>query len=175
MSDEQILRGEFEIPVTAKLVEITSSPQTPGWFGREGLKIVAVFQFAPSDFQDYIEFTEVEGTWFPLPPSREFISKITGVKTSLEALRRSEELLAEEAPGLSARVLPSEEELLENWIDQLTLDSEFGKYQCRTAGDNLLNAPKVPCRDRAGALNDFMLAVLDEEALKLRVFVHTSY
>jgi hypothetical protein len=175
MSDEQILRDEFDIPLKAELVEITSSPQTPGWFGREGLKITAVFQFAHSDFQNYIQTLKEDGTWAPLPPSREFISRITGVKTHLEALRRSEELLAEESPGWSARVLPSEEELLENWMEQLPLDSKSGLYQCQTAGDNLMNAVKVPCRDRAGDLNDFMLAVLDEEALNLRVFVHTSY
>jgi hypothetical protein len=175
MSDERILRDEFDVPVATELVEITSSPPNPGWFGREGLRITAVFQFAPAEFQDYIKSAEEDGTWAPLPPSPEFITRITGVRSHLEALRRSEEILAEEPPGTSTRVLPTEEELLGNWMDQLPLDSESGMYQCKTAGDNLLNAVKVPCRDRAGDLNDFMLAVLDEEALTLRVFVHTSY
>jgi len=174
-SDEQILRDEFDIPVATELLEITSSPPNPGWFGREGLRITAVFQFAQAEFQDYVKAAEEEGTWAPLPPSREFITRITGVKSHLEALCRSEEILAEELPGRSARVLPTEEELLENWMEQLPFDTESGMYECKTAGDNLLNAVKVPCRDRAGDLNDFMLAVLDEEALTLRVFVHTRY
>ncbi len=175
ISDERVLRNEFDIPVTAELVEITSSPETPGWFGREGLKISATFQFSHSDFQDYMKRAEEEETWVPLPPSREFIYKITGIRSYLEALRRTEEILAEQLPEGGGQTFPAEEELYKNWMEQLPLDNECGMYQCKTAGDDLLNAVKVPCKERAGDLDDFMLAVLDEEGRKLRVFVHTSY
>jgi hypothetical protein len=175
LSDEQILREEFHIPSSAKLVEIVSSPEQPGWFGREGLEITATFQFSDADFSVYKKAEKIDRTWLPTPPTKDFIFKITGIRSYRAGLQRSNEVLSEHFPEGTAFSVPSEDELYRDWKERLPLDISQGYYQCKTAGNDILHATKVLCSDRQGDLNDFMLAVIDEEQLELKVFVYTSY
>ncbi len=55
------------------------------------------------------------------------------------------------------------------------LDTRTGFYLCRTAGDNVLYAKKTrPCAC-VEQLNDIILGVLDTNARRLSVVVHSAY
>lgn len=171
-SDEQVLRQEFELPAKAQLVMIESYPKS---LVREGLKIDAIFEFSSSDFDAYREKVEQDSHWKPLPLSRSFLMKITGVRRKVESLKRSYELRGEPIPEPGSIYNPTEEQLLGQWKENLPLDVKNGFYRCLTAGDNIMYASKVSCSQKPGDLNDFMLAVLDLDNKTLRVKVHTAY
>jgi hypothetical protein len=174
-SDESVLRDEFDIPAAATLVSIRATPETPGWFGREGLEIEAEFAFAPDEFESYRDAAQSQAAWQPVPVSDEDLRKMTGLRSYLTALEHSNKVVAEAVPTAAARPVPSEEELLARWKERLPLDTQSGLWSCRTAGDNIMYAERVPCSSKPGDLNDFMLAVLDFDTRRLRVHVHTSY
>jgi len=48
------------------MLSLVSNPKTPGFFGREGLRISAVFQFNPHQFEDYISRIDDKKTWKPI-------------------------------------------------------------------------------------------------------------
>jgi hypothetical protein len=174
-SDESVLRDEFEIPARATLVWIRATPEAPGWFGREGLEIEAEFAFKSDEFESYREAAQGHPGWLPVPISDDDLIKMTGLRSYLSALEHSNKVVAETVPTAVARPVPSEEELLERWSERLPIDVESGLWSCRTAGDNIMYAKRVPCSAKPADLNDFMLAVLDFDTHKLRVHVHTSY
>jgi hypothetical protein len=64
--DEQRLRQYWQIPDHVALISLTSKPQTGGTFGREGLKLYAVFKFSPDELQRYRK-TFRQADWQPLP------------------------------------------------------------------------------------------------------------
>jgi hypothetical protein len=64
--DEQRLRKYWQIPDRAALISLTSNPQPGGTFGREGLRIYAVFRFSPDKLQEYRKSFR-EADWLPLP------------------------------------------------------------------------------------------------------------
>lgn len=173
--DEQVLRDEFDLPASVRLVAIDSRPKTPGWFGREGLQIWATFEFQSADFDAYRAKVERDSRWKPLPLTRSFIVKITGVRRTVESRQRAYELRGETIPEPGSIYNPTEHQLLEEWMKNLPLDIKHGFYRCLTAGNNLLYASKVSCFEKPGDLNDFMLAVLDLDHKIIRVRVHTAY
>jgi len=65
--DEKDLRNQFRIPSEVVLLFLESDPKLPGWFGREGLTISAVFQFDNRQFKDYLVKIENEEVWRPIP------------------------------------------------------------------------------------------------------------
>ena len=174
-SDESVLRDEFDIPVDAILASMRATPETPGWFGREGLEIEAEFAFQPASLQTYRERAQSLAAWQPMPIPDEALMKMTGIRSYLRALEDSNRVLGEAVPSIPARPIPESQQLLESWKERLPLDVASGLWSCRTAGDNIMYAKKVPCSSKAGDLNDFMLAVLDIDTRTLKVHVHTSY
>lgn len=172
LSDEQVLRQQFELPAKVKLLVIESYPKS---LVREGLKIDATFEFSSRDFETYLDKVEQDGHWKPLPLSRSSLLKITGVRRVIEHRRRRAELEGETLPEPGSIYNPTEEQLLESWMENLPLDVKNGFYRCLTAGDNIMYERKVSCSEKPGNLNDFMLAVLDLDNKTLRVKVHTAY
>lgn len=65
--DEKDVRNQFHIPSEVVLLFLESNPKFPGWFGREGLTISAVFQFNDMQFKDYLVKFENEEVWSPIP------------------------------------------------------------------------------------------------------------
>lgn len=171
-SDERVLRKEFALPATAKLFMIDSQPKS---LVREGLKIDATFEFTSTDFTIYLEQLKQDSYWKPLPLSRSFIIKITGIGRLLEYQKQRYELQGQSLPEPGSVYNPTEEQLLEAWMKKLPLDVKNGLYRCLTAGDNIMYASKIPCSQKPGDLNDFMLAVLDLDNKILRIKVHTAY
>lgn len=175
-SDEQILRREFSLSSTVKLLSIKSYPEKPGFFGREGLDITASFQFDPAEFEKFLKNVQQDQTWKPMPPDREFLIKMTGIRAHLKGVEKLSEVTGKPVPPLGSIYNPTEDQLYERWVPNLPLDVKDGIYQCKTAGDDLLHSSrKVPCSEKAGDLNDFMFAVLDTEQRVLRIKVHTRY
>lgn len=69
-SDETVIRKEFKIPDSAQLTFFKAAPEESGWFGREGLKIDAYFQFNQEDFEEYLADANQSNQWLPLPISK---------------------------------------------------------------------------------------------------------
>jgi hypothetical protein len=174
-SDEQLLRDEFKIPRTVVLDSISVFPQEAGWFGREGLTIDAAFRFSRSQFETYRQRAERDGRWKPMPPSREFLMKMLGIRSHVEAVARSYALLGKPAPPLGSVYNRTEDQLYDELTGRLPLDVQHGLYQCRTAGNDIMHALKVPCTALKGDLNDYMFAVLDLDGRVLRIRVHANY
>ncbi len=63
--DEQQLRRQFHIPSEVHLDSLASDPETAGWFGREGLRIRAVFQFTELQFDRYLSDMDNREVWSP--------------------------------------------------------------------------------------------------------------
>jgi hypothetical protein len=174
-TDEEILREEFDIPESVKTVSIKSSPEKGGWFGREGLKINAVFKFNDNDFREYINTIEKEPGWQPLPPTKEFLTKMGGIESRKEATIRSYREMGESIPEEGSVYNPTEEQLYENFISRLPLNAENGLYQCRTAGNNILYESKTVHTTLDKDLNDYMFAVMDYDKKELAISVSTNY
>jgi hypothetical protein len=112
-SDEQVLREEFRIPESAELLRLKAFPEKADHFGREGLKIDAVFKFNSDDFQTYRSQAEKSGNWKQLPVPKDFLIKMGGLKFKRQYFKDL-----------------TEEQLYEQYIAQLPLDVENGLYQC---------------------------------------------
>jgi hypothetical protein len=174
-SDEQVLRDEFRIPPEVVLDSMSVSPEEAGWFGREGLTIDAMFRFSPEQFQEYRRRAERDDRWKRMPPSREFLMRMLGIRSHTEALARSYAAQGESLPPAGSIYNPTEEQLYDRQASCLPLDVEYGLYQCKTAGNDIMHSFKVPCSSVKGDLNDYMLAVLDFDGKVLRIRVQTKY
>ena len=174
-SDEKVLRRAFSIPADVRLVSL-DAPTPGGWFGREGLEITAVFSFEPNQFDDYRREARDTGHWKPMPIEREFLLRILGVRSHRAALKRMNEEYRTQGMDQFVREIPTEDDVLALWAaPRLPLDVDHGMFCCLTAGTNLMHAIKRDCAKKSGDLNDFMLAVLDEDRRQLRVKAHTAY
>ncbi len=174
-SDEELLREEFRIPRGAALDSMSVYPKEAGWFGREGLTIDAVFRFSPEQFETYRRRAEQDDRWKPMPPSRGFLMKMLGIRSHIEGVARSYALQGKPVPPAGSVYNPTEEQLYDRLTARLPLDVEHGLYQCRTAGNDIMHLPKIPCSSVEGDLNDYMFAVLDFDKKLLRIKVHASY
>lgn len=174
-SDEQILREEFDIPNSAQTKLIESFPEEGGWFGREGLKINAVFKFNDAEFRNYKDKIEKEEGWQPLPPPKDFLMKMGGIKSHKEGRLRIYKEMGEEVPKEGSVYNPTEDQLYEQFISQLPLTASRGRYQCRSAGNNIMYNPKRIIVNPEKDLNDFMFAVLDYDKKELAIRVSTNY
>jgi hypothetical protein len=174
-SDEQLLRDEFKIPRTVVLDSMSVSPQEAGWFGREGLTIDAAFRFSDAQFEAYRRRAELNDQWKPMPPSWEFLMRMLGIRSHVEAVAKSYALQGKPTPPRGSVYNRTEDQLYDELTSRLPLDVEQGLYQCRTAGDDIMHSLKVPCSARNGDLNDYMFAVLDFDSRVLRIRVHANY
>jgi len=64
--DEKNIRRQLHIPASVTIVSLDSNPKTPGFFGREGLRISAVFQFNRRQFDRYVRTLDDEKIWKPV-------------------------------------------------------------------------------------------------------------
>jgi hypothetical protein len=159
-SDELALRREFAVPWGASVVLYAASPEEPGWFGREGLKITMVFRLSPVDAATFSRGALRSGRWRPLPIPAAELRHLAGIRTALAARTRTAQHTDTPLERFQATLPPL---------------PRAGHYQIRTAGDNIMGAPKriiSPLRDD---VNDFMLAVLDPAERTLTIRVSSSY
>jgi hypothetical protein len=63
--DESQARRQFHVPDEVAL-DTLISPQTSGWFGREGLHIRAVFHFTERQFREYVAALHSRSVWEPV-------------------------------------------------------------------------------------------------------------
>ena len=65
--DERQVRRQFRLPPNVRMDTLVSSPEGPGgWFGREGLRIRAVFRFDDAQFRDYVGALHDRERWQPV-------------------------------------------------------------------------------------------------------------
>jgi hypothetical protein len=65
--DEAFVRSEFDLPASARLVSLSAKPLRAGFFGREGLRTTAVFQFSPEDAKRFRDAVAAQPGWSSLP------------------------------------------------------------------------------------------------------------
>lgn len=174
-SDELALRNEFEIPRGAAVTSYETHPKEPGWFGREGLKVDIVFQLNDDDFRHYATKSSTVTQWRPLPIPEEFLRRMAAIETTKRSLVESYERRGEAPPAEGSVYNPTEQQMLDRFLKSLPPQPSHGLFQIRTAGDNIMHAPKSlydkPDRD----LNDFMLAMLDTDRKQIIIKVSTGY
>ena len=159
-SDELALRREFAVPWGASVVRYAASPEEPGWFGREGLKITMVFRLSPADAATFRSSALRSGRWRPLPIPAAELRHLAGIRTAMAS-----------RPDAAQHTGT----LLERFQASLPPLPRAGLYQIRTAGDNIMGAPKRIISPLRNDLNDFMLAVLDPAERTLTIRVSSNY
>ncbi|MEO0136849.1 MAG: hypothetical protein ABIL86_04875 [candidate division WOR-3 bacterium] len=174
-SDETILRREFSVPASAKTIYSHISPEEPGFFGREGLRIDIGFQFNEQDFQKYLTDALKNGKWRELPIPKDFLMKMLGIESTKQWIIKSYKNSGKELPEEGSVYNPTIEQLYEDALKSLDLPDTKGFYQCRTAGDDIMRKPKEIKMTLEKDLIDFMLAILDIEKRQLIIRVRTKY
>jgi hypothetical protein len=174
-SDELALRREFAVPWGASVVLYAASPEEPGWFGREGLKITMVFRLSPADAETFSRGALRSGRWRPLPIPAAELRHLAGIRTAIASRTRTAQLTGTLLEPAGSIHNPNAGQMLQSFQASLPPLPRAGLYQIRTAGDNIMGAPKriiSPLRDD---VNDFMLAVLDPAERTLTIRVSSSY
>jgi len=174
-TDEAILRSEFDIPEQARLIRYEAFPKESGWFGREGLKIDLAFQLDARDYAEYRSRAGVSGQWLPLPIPSEFLRRMAGLERQQTQLRLSYEMQGKAMPEAGSVYNPTDEQRLARFVASLPAIPIQGLFQCRSAGDDILHAPKTVHTRLESDLNDFMLALLDDGKRQILIKVSTSY
>ena len=64
--DETTIRRMFKVLPDVVLVSLQNEPKTGGTFGREGLRIGAIFQFSELQFSNYISLISDSEQWVPI-------------------------------------------------------------------------------------------------------------
>jgi hypothetical protein len=67
LADERDIRGRLQLPVEARLLSLSADPETAGTFGREGLRVVAMFEFTSADAESYGRRVAGASGWGELP------------------------------------------------------------------------------------------------------------
>ena len=174
-SDEAILRAEFDIPEQARLIRYEAFPKESGWFGREGLGIDIAFQLDARDYAEYRSRAGMSGQWLSLPIPSEFLHHMAGLERQQTQLRLSHELQGKAMPEAGSVYNPTDEQRLARFVAKLPAMPVQGLFQCRSAGDDILHAPKTVHTRLESDLNDFMLAILDDGRKQVLIKVSTSY
>ena len=174
-SDERVLRREFDIPKTATAVTYQATPSESGWFGREGLKITMVFQLSDADFTVMARAAADSGKWRRLPIPEGVLRHLAGIRTAKQSRIRIAQESGQALPPEGSVYNSTEEQLLERFKQSIPSRPRTGWYQIRTAGTDIMHAPKTvrPTLDKD--VNDFMLAMLDPEHHRVIVRVSTNY
>jgi hypothetical protein len=174
-SDESAIRKEFKIPDSAEMVYLEVYPKESGWFGREGLKIDAYFQFNDDDFNQFVSNAKKSNEWLPLPIPKDFLMHMFSVKTAREYRIRYHKEKNEPLPEEGSVYNPTEEQMLEAGIKSLPVTGPNGIFTLKAAGTDIMNEPKKTYTKLDKDLNDFMIGILDFDQKKLFVKVSTGY
>ena len=174
-SDESAIRKEFRIPRQAEVLSYSASPSEAGWFGREGLKIDIVFQLTPEDYGAYTAKATAGGTWAKLPIPDAYLRRMAAIESAkryrISAYTSGDETLPPEGSVYN----PTKQQMLEQFVESLPAQPEDGLFQVRTAGTDVLHAPKSVVLKPDRDLPDFMLAMLDNDRQRIVVKVSTGY
>lgn len=103
-SDERSLRNDLAIPESAKLLKLTADPNTSGTYGREGLRIHAVFQLTSVGLDDYRRSYRID-QWRPLPLPNELLGTPEG-PAELAALTGPGHYFCDVAPWIASEDPP---------------------------------------------------------------------
>jgi hypothetical protein len=174
-SDELALRREFAVPWDATVVRYVASPEEPGWFGREGLKITMVFRLSPAAAETFRRSALRSGRWRPLPIPPAELRHLAGIRTALASRTRLAQVTGTPLEPAGSLHNPSGGQMLESFQATLPPLPRAGWYQIRTAGDNIMGAPKRIISPLRHDVNDFMLAVLDPAQRTLTIRVSSNY
>lgn len=174
-SDEDSIRNEFKIPDSTEMVYFEVYPKESGWFGREGLKINAYFQFNEEDFNQYVSNVKKSNEWLPLPIPKDFLMHMFSVKTAREYRIRYHKEKNESLPEEGSVYNPTKEQMLEAGVKSLPVTGPNGIFTLKAAGTDIMNEPKKTYTKLDKDLNDFMIGILDFDQKKLFVKVSTGY
>jgi len=174
-SDEDSIRTEFKIPDSAEMVYFEVYPKESGWFGREGLKIDAYFQFNEEDFNQFVSNAKKSNEWLPLPIPKDFLMHMFSVQTARDSRIRYYEETNKPMPEEGSVYNPTEEQILEAGIKILPVTGPNGIFTLKAAGTDIMNEPKKIYTKIDKDLNDFMIGILDFDQKKLFVKVSTGY
>jgi hypothetical protein len=174
-ADELTLRREFDIPRAATVITYEATPSESAWFGREGLKITMVFQLSSADFDVLVRAAKDSGNWQPLPIPESVLKHLACIRTSREARVRSARESGQALPPEGSVYNPTEQQILERFRQSMPSHPRTGFYQIRTAGTDIMHAPKTVRSTLDTDVNDFMLAMLDPEHHTIVVRVSTNY
>lgn len=131
--DMENVRRQFHLPKRARFLSFDSYPKTPGFFGREGLRITATLEFSEELFEEYVAHLNDIEVWKPVPYLN--YSPSIADEYSKEALRWSD--------------LPLPDSIKERFRQigfmPKGLDARHGKYYCSALltvrGEPLENNP----------------------------------
>lgn len=176
-SDESVLRREFGIPSGARVVRLESRPKQGegGWFGREGLAIQATFQLSDSDFKQYAAMASSSGQWKPLPIPKVFLRRMAAIETAKQSRVAFSQQSGQALPPEGSIDNPTEQQRLASFVASLPAQPSSGLFQVRTAGNDIMRAPKTVRQNLDRDLNDFMLAMLDDTSKQILIKVSTRY
>lgn len=174
-SDLAAVRGEFQIPRYAKVISYSASPSDSGWFGREGLKIAIVFQLTPQAYKEYVARMAANGQWNRLPISEAYLRRMASIESAKRSRINSYGNTGATLPPEGSVYNPTDKQMLNQFIKALPQQPEKGLYQVRTAGTNILHAPKSVMLKPDRDLPDFMLAMLDDGRHRIAIKVSTGY
>lgn len=174
-SDESLIRAEFDLPPAAEAIEYTSSPPPGGWFGREGLKITLIYQLSPADYAGYAQRARDSGQWRSLPIPESFLRRMAAIDSAKRQRQASADLTGKPPAPEGSVYNPSEQQMLAQFSASLPQAPARGLYQVRTAGDDVMHAPKRIVTTPDTDLIDFMLIMLDDDRQRILVKVSTHY
>jgi len=115
------------------------------------------------------------GTWQPLPIPREFLLRMGAIPFSQEGTARKDKRNGELLPAEGLNHIPYEEKMLARFVESLPAMPKAGLFQCRSAGTDIMHAPKTVHIRLDKYVDDFMLGVLDHEQKQLIIRVETRY
>jgi hypothetical protein len=173
--DEGVIRRQFVIPQTARTLVVEATPAESGWFGREGLKITMIFRLSASDFNAWSGVALSSGRWQPLPIPETVLKHLAGVRSAREARLRLAQETGKPLPPEGSVYNPSDAQLMKRFSASIPALPRSGWYQIRTAGTDIMRAPKTIRATLDHDVNDFMLAVLDPKEHTVMVRVSTKY
>jgi hypothetical protein len=174
-SDETEIRKEFKIPDSAQLTFFKATPEESGWFGREGLKIDAYFQFNQEDFEKYLFDANHSNQWLPLPIPKDFLMKMLRIKSHKQGITNTYKKEKRPLPEEGSVYNSTEEQLFERGVKIIPVTGPNGIFILKSAGHDIMRMSKKTHTKLDKEINDFMLGILDFDQQKLFVKVSTSY
>jgi hypothetical protein len=134
-----------------------------------------VFQLTPQDYASYATKPKASGKWASLPIPEEYLRRMASIESAKRYRVDSYVSAGGTLPREGSVYNPSEQQMLDWFVESLPPQPKGGLFQVRTAGTDVLHAPKSivlkPDRD----LPDFMLAMLDDDRQQIAVKVSTGY
>lgn len=173
--DEFALRREFSLPWSASLIHYSASPSTPGWFGREGLKISMVFKLKPDDFDTLLLSSRASGQWKSLPIPEATLMHLAAIQSSRIARTTLWKATGSPIPETGSLANPTDQQRLNQWKQFLEPLPRSGWYQIKTSGDDILRNPKEIQTILNYDVNDFILAILNPEERTISFRISSNY